>query len=100
MGYYTKYQLIDVPEVMIDGLRIMSDNAKYALCEDGTTNQEAKWYNHEEDLIAFSKNCPWVLFILEGTGEVAGDYWRKYFKGGKMQRAKMKFSPFDEKELQ
>lgn len=43
-------------------------------------------YEHDYDLIEFSKKYPNALFILDGVGEEYPDIWRKYFKNGKMYR--------------
>ena len=98
MGYYTKYELIGAPQELVDELRDNSNEAQYALDESGETRDETKWYEHEDDMKILSRNHPETLFTLEGTGEETGDYWRKYFKNGKVQRAKMSFSDYNEFE--
>lgn len=60
-----------------------------------------KWYEHEEEMLSFSKLHPKVIFCLSGEGEESDDQWHKYFKDGKMQtcRAKITFDPYDESKL-
>lgn len=53
------------------------------------------WYTYQEEMKTASKKYPYILFTVTGHGEDGGDYWRKYFKDGKMQSAIMQFSPFD-----
>lgn len=62
---------------------------------------EVKWYEHESDMLNFSKRHPDLIFILNGVGEYDNDIWRKYFKNGKIQRAlaKISFDNFDESAL-
>ena len=100
MGYYTNHEL-EVPyenEGLIAALRGECEGAKYAIDDNGSTEQSTKWYEHEKDLRAFSKKHPDVLFILSGEGEEGGDLWREYYKAGKMQRCKAKISYDDYQE--
>ncbi|MGB1014983.1 MAG: hypothetical protein ACPG4T_12675, partial [Nannocystaceae bacterium] len=61
-----------------------------------------KWYDHKEDMIAFSRRWPDTVFQLNGEGEDVGDVWVKFFKGGKVQesRAVITLDKFDEGMLQ
>jgi hypothetical protein len=74
------------------------DDIAYAV---GEYRDSCKWYDHEADMLAFSKRFPDVLFELSGEGEEACDMWRKYFKNGKMQScpAQITYEPFDESKL-
>lgn len=64
-------------------------------------SDQIKWYNHEDEMRAFSKKFPEILFILEVNGEEEGDLSIKYFKNGKMQRADavITYAEFDESKL-
>ena len=64
-------------------------------------NQGCKWYDHQKDMLNFSRKYPDILFILSGEGEESGDMWRAYFKNGKMQfvKAKIVYDDFDENKL-
>ena len=88
-------------EDIIKDFRNTYEDANYAIDEDGCCNESCKWYDHEKELLEFSKKYPSVLFILEGEGEESGDIWKKYFKNGKAQYAKAKliFEEYDEKKL-
>jgi hypothetical protein len=106
MGYYTRYELsiqddpkgpyLDPTQVISD-LRKECDYAKYALNENGDTQESCKWYDHEDDLRKFSKKYRGTVFVLKGEGEETGDLWVKYFLNGKMQvtKAKISFDPYD-----
>ena len=111
MGYYTHYRLTIAPETFIktrkqmaivDGERREVDIEEevylidtlreackgdylYSSLED---SDDMKWYEHESDLRSLSIQYPEVLFTLNGTGEVSGDIWVKFFKYGKMQHSK------------
>lgn len=113
MGYYTRYELqyqidesnkknVDFKDKLITSLEDDScsdygDLMQFCIDE----SDEIKWYNHEDDLIAFSEKFPTVLFTLHGAGEEKGDLWVKYFKNGQMQRGlpTITFPPFDESQL-
>lgn len=104
MGYYTDYSL----QINTDNEELrkkaFEDSKKEFYFESYAKNKllkNAKWYEHEEEMKAFSTNYPDVLFILYGNGEESDDIWRKYFKNGKMQKAyaELKFDEFDESKL-
>jgi len=109
MGYRTQYSLeLVVPntvsyqyEDVISDLRSSNEGAKYALEEDGSTAEECKWYDHQEDMRAFSRKYPETVFVLKGEGEEAGDLWLRYFYNGKMQDApaNITYDAFDPKKL-
>lgn len=105
MGYYTRFKLTVTGETDIDVIekfRDENDYAEYALDEFGDSREECKWYDCKEDVLAFSKKHPDILFLLEGEGEEAGDVWRLYARNGKScyQKAKMVFEQFDESMLE
>ena len=109
MGYYTQFTLNiesgveeHEKEAIITKLRSSCEYAEFALDEEGSTNEEAKWYDNEKDMRAFSKEFPKVLFKLSGTGEESGDFWEKYFQNGKMQRCNgsVVYDEFDEKKME
>lgn len=105
MGYYTSYSLevlnVENELEIIDNLRKTSEYADHALDDEGNTEEPCKWYEHEEELIEFSKKYPDALFKLSGEGEEAGDIWQTYFKNGKKQniKAKVTFEDFDENKM-
>ena len=76
MGYYTQFKL-----KIVEG--------------------EGNVYEHEEDMLKYSKTCPDILFAVEGRGEEHGDHWIKYFKDGKMQRcnAIVSFEEYDPQKM-
>jgi hypothetical protein len=99
MGYYTVYTL-----EIIEGDDYKTDH------EEGIVNltdynylfeESVKWYDHEEDMLKYSKMHPNVLFELIGNGEESGDQWKAYFKNGKMQScpAIITFDEYDESKL-
>ena len=106
MGYYTYYTLkikdsIIDSSYVINELREENEDAKYALDNEGYSQDEAKWYNAEEDIREFSKKYPEVLFILEGQGEESDDVWRTYIQNGKSHSVSgvIKFKAFNKKLL-
>lgn len=115
MGYDTNYSLYlyneeqnplweSAPEIEDKIIQRLKDLQiiTYALDVDLGSSDRVKWYEHEDDMIALSKEFPEVIFCLHGEGEESGDLWSKYFKNGKMQecRAKIIYDPYDEKQLE
>jgi hypothetical protein len=100
MGYYTSYDLeiVEGEEELIELLREECDEAGYAICSSGDTKDDCSWYEHDQDLKAFSLKHPEALFKLSGEGEEAGDLWLKYFRNGKVQvcNAKIAYDDFNE----
>ncbi len=86
---------------IIENLRNINKSAAIAIQEDGSTSENCKWYEHEDDLRKFSKMYPNWLFQLDGGGEESGDVWRKYFVNGEMQNANAKtvYEDFDRAKL-
>lgn len=97
MGYYTRYELsvINGDNNLITELREFSEDANYAINDNGESEDSCKWYKCQEDLKKFSSMHPSTLFKLSGEGEESGDIWNAYFKDGKMQMCKAKIV-FDE----
>lgn len=100
MGYYTDYELT------ANSFEYEAD-AKQFNDELGTTTgynfrtrvnrvpplyqslallQEAKWYDHADDLMKLSTKWPWVTIILVGVGEDRGDHWRMRVRNGVVER--------------
>ena len=112
MGYYTEYKLklsehktepgktVDLDYVMYQ-FRKECEGARCSLTEDGRSSGSTKWYDSTEDLKAFSKKYPTVLFELSGEGEESGDIWMEYFLNGKSQRcgAIITYEKFDENKM-
>lgn len=90
MGYNTRYGLSHDDYVSdidhAEGVRMASG---YTYLFDG---ERVKWYDHEEHMARYSKRYPNVVFVLDGEGEESGDIWRKWFKGGQIQRWKLEVS--------
>ena len=111
MGYNTQYNLTIAPAdpqavvnndlykyAIIADLRATYADAATALTRDGSKNEPIHWYDHEDELVEFSKQYPEVVFTLSGEGEDAGDVWKKYFNNGKKQIdcAVMTIADYDE----
>jgi hypothetical protein len=90
MGYYTRYELEiqNGSNDLIQELREFSEVASWAIDKNGLTEDEAKWYDHQEELQVFSKLHPTVIFKLIGVGEDSQDFWHEYYMDGKMQNCK------------
>jgi len=106
MSYYTHYSLEIESQKFTDieiikELREFSEDAKWALFEDGGCADEATWRKWEEDLLEISAKYPEALFTLMGDGEEAEDIWRCYFQNGKCQlaEAEIKIAEFDPNKL-
>ena len=103
MGYCTNYTLSIVEN--------LSERSKRSLVKeisdefgtvnfDGSTVGQAKWYDHEKDMIEISKENPHVLYMLGGIGE-EHEHWQKYFSNGKMQvcKGEVVYQPFDPSKM-
>ena len=106
MGYFTYFWLRlenawEQETEIIGDLRATYEDADDGIDEEGDAIQKVAWSSHVEDLLAFSKKYPQVLFRLEGEGEEHGDYWKHYFKNGKQQVARgvMTYPAYDEAKL-
>jgi hypothetical protein len=103
MGYYTDHNLeiITGEHWLISEFREFSDDANFAIDDDGGYYESCKWYDHEKDLREFSKKYPEAIFKLSGEGEDTRDLWVEYYKNGKMQicPAIITFDEFDESKL-
>jgi len=88
MGYYTDYTLTADKKLPEDFNEKFEEITDY--CFNFGEIFEAKWYNHEKDMIELSKIYPNILFTLEGVGEEQyadePDMWRMYFKNGESKR--------------
>mgnify|MGYP001164052104 CR=1 FL=1 len=49
---------------IIEDLRSSNEEASYAINEDGTNRDGAKWYAADEELKQFSQKYPGVVFVL------------------------------------
>lgn len=91
MGYTTFYKLSTVVGSVADEesfLRDFENSTGYDMNRyyggDADWYTDGKWYEHEADMRSISMMHDGVVFKLEGWGEEPGDWWVKYFKGGKM----------------
>ena len=106
MGYYTYYNLsIDSDdEAVFD--RVVSrleemEIIDWVLDRSLSSANEAKWYEHDDDMKGLSKEFPSVLFELCGEGESHDDMWTTYYRDGKMQHcpAIITYEDFDPGKL-
>lgn len=106
MGYYTRFKLsvhFDAHESMgvsvagesekrlIEYIKSIADEDDYLKQFVDPRNDDlkiidAKWYDHEKDMVSLSYHFPEVVLCLEGVGENGDDYWKKYFRAGKILR--------------
>ena len=68
---------------------------------DSLFHEGIKWYGYVEEMIAYSKKYPEVVFTLTGIGEEPDDMWRDYYKNGKLHggRANIVYPTYDESQL-
>ena len=124
MGYYTTYDLkiienegrYTISEVVNYMKKKFEQNDWYypfeyefddLLFDEAKTNfefdyeEQAKWYEHHEEMLELSKQFPEIVFCLHGDGEEQGDEWYCYYKNGKKQYcpAIITFDEYDESKL-
>ena len=103
MGYYTYYALSVEPSPVSNQTKLSEELQKRLNAEvdkmqvfdygdaEGGWSGEAKWYDHNEDMISLSHRFPEVLFTLYGNGEDSEDMWYAYFLDGSIQEAPVQF---------
>lgn len=98
MGYYTRFEIKADKESLLPEDWQEKIDVNY---NGGQFQDSVKWYNWKDDMKAFSKKYPTVLFTLKGEGEESGDIWVAYFLNGKMQHSKAKivYEKFDKNKL-
>ena len=102
MGYYTRFELEFSPKDNAIETEVIEEQQKTLYGGESDPFYDAcKWYEHEQDMRAFSKKFPKKLFTLKGEGEESGDVWIKYFQDGKMQscKATLVFPEFDTRKM-
>lgn len=87
-------------ELIISQLCEEYEGARDSMDEDGTAINDTSW-QFEEDMRAFSKKHPDVLFCMSTEGS-EGDYTKTYFKDGKTQECygEIVYPDYDESKLQ
>lgn len=102
MGYYTNFRVSSVLP-SDEYQEKLEEISGYEFAEDGQDLylSYSKWYDDIEHMKKLSLLFPGILFEVEGEGEEAGDWWKEYFKDGKMQRCQaiVTFEPYDEGKL-
>lgn len=89
MGYYTKYELeVDGDDYLLHAKAIANESG---YCDPFA--DECKWYDHEANLLKYSKKHPTLTFRLSGEGEEIGDIWVKWFRNGQMQSWRAEINP-------
>jgi len=82
----------------------LSDHIHDLINNDGNLQEPVKWYDHEIEILAVSKQYPEAFITLTGYGEEHDDIWRKYFTQGKVQKTTATitiiFELFDPKKLE
>lgn len=85
MGYYTKYEL----EYVKDGDHGAVANAINTISGyDDPFDDTCKWYDYHDDMLKVSLMFPDAEIMISGVGEECHDYWRAWFKNGKMKYSK------------
>ena len=101
MGYLTCYDILLVKGTDIEFqkfLEDLADKSGYSGIKDGYI-YDVKWYDWEKDCYEFSKKYPNLMFMIEGDGENADDFWRCYFQNGKSAYYEKQWPPFNESDM-
>lgn len=93
MGYYTRFELRVNGKTDYHHREAIGKSTAYG--DESIWNEERKWYEHEEDMVAYSKLYPNDVFCLYGNGERYGDVWFKFFKNGKFYKHEIEFPDFN-----
>lgn len=52
----------------------------------GEFGDDMSWYDHDTDTVKLSVMFPYLLFILSGEGEEAGDIWKMWARNGQAHK--------------
>jgi len=111
MGYYTNFDVETDGKVPLeDVIKFIDENAGLlfsddydisSMFENGDSDDQWMWYDHEEVMKIISKKFPELLITLHGEGEENSDMWKEYYLGGKVQvaKAEITYPKFNEKLL-
>jgi len=84
MGYKTYHELEnDATGETAERLKARIESEEELARAIGEDHEWAKWYDHDRDMLALSKEFPDVTFILSGEGEESPDFWKTKYKDGK-----------------
>ncbi|MGM0815336.1 MAG: hypothetical protein ACQEUO_07410 [Bacillota bacterium] len=103
MGYYTNFEVeMDKDEDLVrEYVNNISPRKECLVAAFNGCGDDMKWYECDEDVLEVSRQFPEVLITVKGDGESSRDFWKTYFKNGKMQhcQGRVVYDEFDEKEL-
>ena len=107
MGYYTDYGLTvkHVSPLLKADLEKEVEKMGVFCADHGSVEEgwytNAKWYDHDDDMLLLSKRFPNVVFTLYGDGESSDDMWVSYYMNGAQQYASavITYADFDENKL-
>lgn len=109
MGYNSNFKLTllnpDGSEFYGDEIPIWEDivaQGNYFHSLEDEWSEGMKWYDCKQDMKAFSRRHPDILFFLEREGEECPDLEHMFFLNGKMQsvEGEVTYAPYDPKELE
>lgn len=118
MGYCTYFtidvykskkeiNIVDVLEFVKEKIEELSDYDFELVDSTLCSGERIKWYSHKEDMLKISIEASKkfddtdLVFMVTGEGEEAPDFWREYFKNGKMQTccSEVVYEPYDENKF-
>ena len=101
MGYYTQHELIITGTKNLEETEIIENEIIEISGNSSLFNDECKWYDHNDHMKQISQKYPDYIFELYGDGEDNGDWWKTYYKNGKLQEclAKIRYDNFDATKL-
>ena len=91
MGYYTSHTLTmkkgsyDLIEQFVNE----NESAKFAMSENGDCREPCKWYDHETDMRAFSKNTQTQYLSSAEKGKSPEIFGKNIIRMGKCKDAKL-----------
>jgi hypothetical protein len=105
MGYYTNYEVkIEgyVNDEIFDALlhfEMPSGGSLKSIFDlrnsDCAMETQAKWHDHESDLLTLSKAFPNVVIHVNGIGEDFDDIWSKHFQNGRHYKEDVHFPKYN-----
>ncbi len=94
MSYYSHFDVsiedrrLHGPREALADFRKGNENANCAIRDDGSAEEQAKWYEWIDDFKNLSFRNPGLLFTVRREGEESGDIEVGYFLDGEHQGGK------------
>lgn len=90
MGYESDFDVIAYPRTKENNNAVataINEKERYdilSLKDDRSTARDTSWYEHREDILRVSRELPYLVIVLERSGEESVDLEQLAFKNGEV----------------